>query len=1561
KKLARTLYRTSGDVDLSLRRGLFTHAEDDELLYDDDEDLDNFTEGESYQSNTAGISGASADFASGSLQQEPTMAELEMTRTSTVKFQDGSDDDDVSINDNDSELTGFVRHNTPHPKDLKAKFQKWFGGAKPKPKNVDKVFVAPDENENSKGPFRPERQKIVETKETKEPYQQYHPHTTQANPPVSFKEKEEVQAESELEETDDQELTEQELALLEEKHVGFAVEDDDEEHDDNLDDQEKRNLKLQRRDTPHHLKNKRILTETADSDTIRAILQRAQNKTDEIESDSNEGTAPDVVDSSIPPKTIIEVLELTLNRDDGSPFGLNIAGGLGSSPFVDNDQSIFISKVVPGGLADQAGLKAGDRVVKVNGNDFTNIEHMAAVDTIRKAGNRIAFMVERKVVEQSTATRYGEPSSSISNLTTMPVGMASSVTIEDTKAQLHIRESAGTPTTDPHANSPSPNLIFPVPKSYKSSSSEAGAGSGLSTFDAMIPSEVKSPSAVVTVTIKQPDAVSKPVPELFLPSPTDLGTVTETITKSTLTETVFTRVTHNEALMIPVQTEDIVITKKRDESVGVKIVSGSEQDCFPFAPKDQPGVYVVHVANDGPAAAAGLEIGHRILEINGKMVDPTDKNKIALALLEAKDKLALRIRKHPPPLGFMAVNLHRAEGEALGMHIKGGVDNKGNPMDKDDSGIFISKIVPTGAIHRNGLLKVGMRIICVNGNPLLNVEHMDAVNVLRGAGSQIEMIVSNGYDPKEVDRLREEGKLPDKIVEILSNSEEAAAAAAAAAAATNENKEVVEATKTGTNPSIDKVMEVVKAAEQLVGVPSSPTGMLKDKSRVVAPNSITASGAPKSPTSFDVKKTTIVMTGHSLTSPSLGGIKKFPEVPACDDGRSKVIPEEPTIPSPVTPHKMSTMPQPDDPDPMYANISDLNSGKIHSSSEEIDLEFIDETETTAGNEKSTILQTNRDILARTSTSSVEFGLPVLNGNENNNLGVGGLPPLPNTKVQLRQKVIPSNLNLSYNKEHANVTPPPVPTPRTSLSSISGKPSSPVPKEEEQPKEVRVKIKELTTHGSANINLQLASEEDTDENEPPAVFQFSPEFHRVPSPIFINKAAVSQTFVTEEEDRRAKLGPRLSPLSSSRSGHFDVSQKPSTPGTGSSTSKPAEPVAVSTPKTVPSSLPSPSSTFTPSLSSSKEIASSSKIPVLVSSPTVSINSATPSLATVRSNMVSARAKFFEKEIEQLQYPVSKPSKQFSFLSQYEVDRMKQEEDQKIAAMGAMDHMRNNELEQVLEEEEYYADEAMDEIEEDIRELEEVAKGGSHIGEGDLRNVNVTPTSVNRASSGPIGSLSASSISSVSSTGSIRTAKAERRLKDRLSKEGVRFAEEIVGNTDLSPSEQRALQAEKRAAWRQARLKSLEQDALQAQMVLNRMSEIIDSPPPVETLAAKTNLNRSISPSVTVQQLTTTRTSTPDRLDNTTTRVSSEADQDNNVKIKIVETTEQKIISIELDSPSKSSVNSEEFSASAGMGSTRHATITSSSSTATSSSPPSLCNNGNNSSKRKKRKGSKKAKS
>jgi len=49
----------------------------------------------------------------------------------------------------------------------------------------------------------------------------------------------------------------------------------------------------------------------------------------------------------------------------------------------------------------------------------------------------------------------------------------------------------------------------------------------------------------------------------------------------------------------------------------------------------------------------------------------------------------------------------KAEGEKLGMHIKGGLRaHRGNPLDRTDEGVFVSKINSGGAAKRDGRLKV---------------------------------------------------------------------------------------------------------------------------------------------------------------------------------------------------------------------------------------------------------------------------------------------------------------------------------------------------------------------------------------------------------------------------------------------------------------------------------------------------------------------------------------------------------------------------------------------------------------------------------------------------------------------------------------------------------------------------------------------------------------------------------------------------------------------------------------------------------------------------------------
>ncbi|AWP17042.1 putative protein scribble -like [Scophthalmus maximus] len=88
--------------------------------------------------------------------------------------------------------------------------------------------------------------------------------------------------------------------------------------------------------------------------------------------------------------------------------------------------------------------------------------------------------------------------------------------------------------------------------------------------------------------------------------------------------------------------------------------------------------------------------------------------------------------------------------------------------------------------------------------------------------------------------------------------------------------------------------------------------------------------------------------------------------------------------------------------------------------------------------------------------------------------------------------------------------------------------------------------------------------------------------------------------------------------------------------------------------------------------------------------------------------------------------------------------------------------------------------------------------------------------------------------------IRTAKAERRHQERLRMQSPELA--VALDKDLSPAEKRALEAEKRAMWRAARMKSLEQDALKAQMVIAKsrdgkkrgtLDQLTESPSPAPT--------------------------------------------------------------------------------------------------------------------------------
>ncbi|KAG7231208.1 hypothetical protein INR49_012039 [Caranx melampygus] len=88
--------------------------------------------------------------------------------------------------------------------------------------------------------------------------------------------------------------------------------------------------------------------------------------------------------------------EVTLVKS-GGPLGLSIVGGSdhASHPFGINEPGVFISKVIPHGLACQSGLRVGDRILEVNAIDLRHATHQEAVRALLANKQEIRMLVRR--------------------------------------------------------------------------------------------------------------------------------------------------------------------------------------------------------------------------------------------------------------------------------------------------------------------------------------------------------------------------------------------------------------------------------------------------------------------------------------------------------------------------------------------------------------------------------------------------------------------------------------------------------------------------------------------------------------------------------------------------------------------------------------------------------------------------------------------------------------------------------------------------------------------------------------------------------------------------------------------------------------------------------------------------------------------------------------------------------------------------------------------------------------------------------------------------------------
>ncbi|XP_032531370.1 erbin isoform X3 [Chiroxiphia lanceolata] len=89
----------------------------------------------------------------------------------------------------------------------------------------------------------------------------------------------------------------------------------------------------------------------------------------------------------------------------------------------------------------------------------------------------------------------------------------------------------------------------------------------------------------------------------------------------------------------------------------------------------------------------------------------------------AKQEIRVRIDKDPE----------------LGFSISGGVGGRGNPFRPDDDGIFVTRVQPDGPASK--LLQPGDKIIQANGYSFINIDHGQAVSLLKTFQNAVELII----------------------------------------------------------------------------------------------------------------------------------------------------------------------------------------------------------------------------------------------------------------------------------------------------------------------------------------------------------------------------------------------------------------------------------------------------------------------------------------------------------------------------------------------------------------------------------------------------------------------------------------------------------------------------------------------------------------------------------------------------------------------------------------------------------------------------------------------------
>ncbi|XP_039767305.1 harmonin isoform X1 [Ornithorhynchus anatinus] len=229
--------------------------------------------------------------------------------------------------------------------------------------------------------------------------------------------------------------------------------------------------------------------------------------------------------------------------------------------------------------------------------------------------------------------------------------------------------------------------------------------------------------------------------------------------------------------------KEVRLDRVHPEGLGISVRGGLEFAC---------GLFISHLIKGGQADTVGLKVGDEIVRINGYSISSCTHEEI-INLIRTKKVVSIKVRhigmipvKHSPeePLKWQFVDQFVSEsgggrGGLAGLGLAEGQENKekkvfisligsrglgcsisSGPCQKP--GIFISSVKP-GSLSAEVGLEAGDQIVEVNGIDFSNLDHKEAVSVLKASRSlTLSVVAGAGRELFMTERERQaEGRQRD--------------------------------------------------------------------------------------------------------------------------------------------------------------------------------------------------------------------------------------------------------------------------------------------------------------------------------------------------------------------------------------------------------------------------------------------------------------------------------------------------------------------------------------------------------------------------------------------------------------------------------------------------------------------------------------------------------------------------------------------------------------------------------------------------------------------------------